>query len=473
MSKPANTSTNPIGERLRQLSASLQAFRPSAAEQAELPPTPANDFNRSANGYARAIYLAIVIGFLGALLALVSIPISSGVVSGGRVVVATSRKAVQHLEGGIVEKVMVQEGQLVAQGQPLLKLHDTALRTVWTASDERYWDLLTSRARLRALQNLSPVLVWPEEVRQAAGRTEVADMMRNQEVLFRTARREMQAEAGVLVAQTAQASAAVASVEAQASTAQGRLALLQGRLDELKPLYDKGFITRARILELEADTQATAGAIRQYDADRQRAGQAVTEARLKLAETRAAQVARYAAQADAVDQELTELQGRRGQAEDALERSIVRAPAAGRVMGLNAQTEGGVITPGEKVAEIVPTAVKLIVEAAIDPREITHVTPGRVARVRLTGVHARNLPDLTGDIVSVTPDVALPPPGTETPPHFIARVEIDPRTLGPYRHIPMTPGMPAQVTVEGGKRTALQYLVGPLNDMLTRTFKEY
>ena len=154
-----------------------------------------------------------------------------------------------------------------------------------------------------------------------------------------------------------------------------------------------------------------------------------------------------------------------------LERTVIAAPVDGTVVALRMRTPGGVIRPGEPVLEIVPAKEELLIDARVSPMDIDVVRPGLSARVVLPAFQQRDLPQITGRVRQVAADASADPQTGK--PFFEVRIEIDSGQLAALEPPPeLTPGMPAEVYITTGERTALDYLLGPFYDSLRRAFRE-
>lgn len=161
--------------------------------------------------------------------------------------------------------------------------------------------------------------------------------------------------------------------------------------------------------------------------------------------------------------------------EDMVARTVVRAPDAGMVLGLAVHTIGAVVRPGERILDIVPQDAKLVVEAQISPQDIDQVRIGQVAEVRFPAFKQRDLPRIDGRLISLSADRLVDDNDGRKIPYYLARVEIDSQGMQALARakLGLVPGMPAEVLVNTGERTFLQYLVAPLSDTVARSFKQH
>ncbi len=423
-------------------------------------------------GIARKGLLVLALGLGGFCLWAAVAPLDEGVPTAGTVVIDTKRKAVQHLVGGIVDEVLVREGQMVEKDQVLMRLDDAVSRANFESIRQRYLGLSAMQVRLLAEQAGAKTLKFGEDLVSAA----VADpfmaaQITNQRQLFQSRRQ-------ALAADLAEMDAAMESVVTQRDAAktmlkqrESQLASLQEELRSLRGLVKDGYAPRNRLLELErtlADVMANKAnldgnilnAVSSTKQLRQRKLARQSEYR-KEVETQLADVSREV-QADAEKFKV--------QVAD-LKRVAIRSPAAGQVVGLAVQTVGAVVQSGQKLMDIVPEQQTLMVEARIAPHLIDKVHSGLVADIRFnTFAHSPQLV-VPGEVVSVSGDL-LADQGAQSMPYFLARLQVTPEGMKKLGSRQMQAGMPAEVVVKTGSRTMLTYLLSPLLKRMATSLKE-
>ena len=423
-------------------------------------------------GIARKGLLVLALGLGGFCLWAAVAPLDEGVPTAGTVVIDTKRKAVQHLVGGIVDEVLVREGQMVEKDQVLMRLDDAVSRANFESIRQRYLGLSAMQVRLLAEQAGAKTLKFGEDlVSAAAADPFMAAQITNQRQLF-------QSRPQALAADLAEMDAAMESVVTQRDAAmtmlkqrESQLASLQEELRSLRGLVKDGYAPRNRLLELEralADVMANKAnldgnilnAVSSTKQLRQRKLARQSEYR-KEVETQLADVSREV-QADAEKFKV--------QVAD-LKRVAIRSPAAGQVVGLAVQTVGAVVQSGQKLMDIVPEQQTLMVEARIAPHLIDKVHSGLVADIRFnTFAHSPQLV-VPGEVVSVSGDL-LADQGAQSMPYFLARLQVTPEGMKKLGSRQMQAGMPAEVVVKTGSRTMLTYLLSPLLKRMATSLKE-
>lgn len=423
-------------------------------------------------GIARKGLLVLALGLGGFCLWAAVAPLDEGVPTAGTVVIDTKRKAVQHLVGGIVDEVLVREGQMVEKDQVLMRLDDAVSRANFESIRQRYLGLSAMQVRLLAEQAGAKTLKFGEDlVSAAAADPFMAAQITNQRQLFQSRRQ-------ALAADLAEMDAAMESVVTQRDAAktmlkqrESQLASLQEELRSLRGLVKDGYAPRNRLLELEralADVMANKAnldgnilnAVSSTKQLRQRKLARQSEYR-KEVETQLADVSREV-QADAEKFKV--------QVAD-LKRVAIRSPAAGQVVGLAVQTVGAVVQSGQKLMDIVPEQQTLMVEARIAPHLIDKVHSGLVADIRFnTFAHSPQLV-VPGEVVSVSGDL-LADQGAQSMPYFLARLQVTPEGMKKLGSRQMQAGMPAEVVIKTGSRTMLTYLLSPLLKRMATSLKE-
>ncbi len=392
----------------------------------------------------------------------VTAPIDAGSNMTGTVTVAGYRKAVQHPSGGVVQKVLVSEGEQVKRGQVLLRINPLETEATLTNLRQEYITTLASESRAKA-ELLGRGIAWDPELAKLAveSPSEVAEAKMLQQRFFAMRSSQHSEQARGLNAQIAGLSGAVASHRVQLGT-------LSDELRNVENLAREGFVPKAQVnttLRNKVDQEA---ALQTAQAD-------VGKIRAQMAETQSQFQGEVA-------KELSELQKNReavatklSAARFAQSLSEIRAPVAGTIVNLKVFTEGGVINGGEVLMEVVPSSGALIVETKVPPAAIDKVHAGMPADVRFTSFNAAITPVVHGTVKSVGIDKLKAKPGEEVrenEDYYLAQVEIGPEALKALGDNQLRPGMPADVIAKRGERTFMSWLLKPLADKFARAFKD-
>jgi HlyD family secretion protein/epimerase transport system membrane fusion protein len=399
-----------------------------------------------------------------------SAPLASAAVAPGLVEVEGRRKQVQHLEGGSVAELLVRDGDVVREGQTLLRLDPTRAEASAAILQAKLDAATALEARLAAESDGAPAVTFPEALLARRGEREVADILRGQRALFEARRASIDGQAAVLRQRIAQLDEDIVGLREQQKAKERQIALIAEELKALAGLFAKGYAERPRILALEREQAKLDGERGELISEVARAQQAIGEAELQILQVETRFQEEVASGLRNVRQESFDLEERLAAARHLLERTVVRAPAAGAVVGLNAHTVGGVVKPGDVILEIVPLAERLLVRAEVRPLDIDSVAAGQEAEVRILAFRARSAPALHGRVTQVSADsIADPRTGR---PFYLAQIELPEAELAKLGGLRLQPGMPADVLIKTGERTALAYLTEPLLESFNRAWRE-
>ncbi len=413
---------------------------------------------------------AIILLFFGGLGSWAAIaPLNAAVVGEGVVKVEGNRKSVQHLDGGTVKQILVQEGDKVRAGDVVMILDDTVVRTEVNLLEQQQSQLQAMEARLLAEISGASEIDFPKVLLEARDSLASA-AMQDQIHEFASRREALAGRQAVLEQRIAQYDAQIAGNEAQKQPLEEQLVSVAAERESLEVLLKKGLITRTRFLELQRRESEFAGQKAKLDAGIGTSHDAIAELEEEIAQLRKEQSADVAAQLRDVRSKLSDISPRLEAASVALLRSDVRTPYTGTVVDLAVFSVGAVIGRGERLLDIVPEDTSLDIEAKIKVEEISDLKPGMVAEVRFTSYKQRVTPLIRGLIAEISAD-RLTDERTQVP-YYIARIDVDEAELAANPEIQLYPGMPATVMITTEERTALDYIIGPLLVAFDRSFKE-
>jgi HlyD family secretion protein len=418
--------------------------------------------------WGSVVVLVFVVGFGGwAALA----PLSSAAVTQGKVSTDTRRQSVQHLEGGIVGRILVREGDRVSAGQPLVRLDTTQADTTWRAHRDQFVAERALAVRLAAERDGLDRVVQPADLQELARTDDAARAtLAGQQTIFAVRREALEGQRQILGERIGQVSSQIDGLRAQETATLAQFELIQAEIADVRELVEKRLERRARLRDLEGKLAELAGRLGQVRGDIAKAEQTIGETRLQnidLGNRRAEEVERELRDAQT---KIADLQERVRADEDVLHRRDVLAPVAGSVVNLKTVTPGGVVAPGNTLMEIVPEDDKLTISARIRPTDIDAVHPGLPAKVDLTAFKSRITPRLDGRVVYVSADIMRDEQGKTD--YYDAGIEVDRSELQRFKRVHLYPGMPVRAMVVTGERTLLDYLVQPLHDSFTRAFRE-
>lgn len=430
--------------------------------------TPATDDRRLRHiGFGIVL---LVFGGLGTWAALA--PLSSAAHAPGVIAVESYRKTVQHLEGGIVKTILVRDGETVARGQVLVTLDDTQARAQLEVLFGQHLIATVREARLIAQRDGADRVRYPAVLLEQRNDERVKEAILVQDQTFRARRQAQEGEASLYERQIEQLRAKVQGTRAQVASQELLAASFRGELVDFNALLKEGYADKQRVRELERNLAQSEGQRGQSVAEIATVELQVSETRLKILQLKRDLAREVAKELAEVQNDLFGLRERLQSLRATLERTVVRAPDAGNVLGLTVHTLGAVVQPGGRLLDIVPQKEKLIIEAQLSPIDIDKVRIGQTAEVRFSAFKARETPKVEGRLVSVSADRVFD--DKEKTPFYLARVEVTPRGLEDLaRHnLDLVPGMPSEVLINTGSRTMLQYMFAPFENVIARSLKE-
>jgi len=419
---------------------------------------------------AGLVIVAVIFGGFGLWAALA--PLGAAAVAPGVVTVENYRKTVQHLEGGIVKAIHVRDGDVVEKGQTLITL-ESAQSGAQLAEARGLLLIATAReARLVAERDGLPRIVFPETLLSTADDPRAKEAVRLQSQTFETRRRAADVETALYERQIEELTGKLAGLRAQERMSSQLVTSYRGELSDYRDLAREGYVQKQKVREVErsaTESESRHEAVRSEIASTE---VEISKARLTLLQLRKTFQKEVAEELAQVQSELFRLRERFGSLQDMVGRTEVKAPSAGVVLGLAVHTLGAVVPERGRLLDIVPQNESLIVEAKLSPADINRVSIGQAARIRFNGFSARTTPDIEGRLIAVSGDRFVEDQGRSA--YYLARVQITPEGLEKLRgrKLELLPGMPAEVIVNTGSRTFLEYLTGPLSDVVARSFIE-
>ena len=409
-------------------------------------------------------------GFLLFLLWALLAPLDSGVPAQGVVMVDTKRKTIQHLTGGLIEKVAVREGQEVNAGDLLIKLDDTQAHAEYETVRQRYLGLRTEEDRLMAEQASKSEITFHPDVLASRNDPLINQHMLAQERLLASRRLALSSEIGAITESIRSQEEAAKGFAAQLESRKAQATFINEEREGLRELVKEGYAPRNKLLEVErlaADIDATTSDLR---ANLARARRSVAELSLRKIQREQEYSKEVGAQLAEVRRQVTADEERFKAAQEALDRTEIRAPVGGSVIGIATQTVGGVIPPATRIMDVVPRDEALMLEAHIPPHLIDRVKVGQPADIRFSNFAQTPQLVVEGKLVSISADL-LTDQATNMS-YYLGRIAVTPdglKTLGSHR---LQPGMPVEIVIKTGERSLFEYLIHPLTRRLAQAMKE-
>ncbi|HYZ47967.1 MAG TPA: HlyD family type I secretion periplasmic adaptor subunit [Sphingomonas sp.] len=405
-------------------------------------------------------------------------PLDAAAYGHGVVEVAGNRQAVQHRDGGIVAALMVKEGDRVASGQPLLRIVSADIEAEERGLTSEYLGLLAQRARLQAERQGRSDIPVPAEFAglSDADRGIAAQLLREQAAVLRARQASQAGQQSVLGQRARQSGAEIRGYQADIEASVEQLRLLEVQIQGMKELEAKGFASANRIRELERQAAALRGSIGQNTAMIARSQEVSGENRMRALTLERGNLVDIDDQLRDTALRLNEARPKLTAARERLARTVVRAPAAGRIVSLSVFTVGGVIAAGEPLMYIVPDNRELVVQARLSPDDADDVQAGLPAKVRFPSLHERDAPQLDGRVAVMSADALTDEKSGAH--YFAAEIRVPSAGLERYRALrpgadPIRAGLPADVLISLRKRTVLGYLLEPLIQSTWRSGREH
>ncbi len=420
---------------------------------------------------ARTGLWVLGLGFVGLLLWAGLAPLDEGVPTQGTVTLDTKRKTVQHLSGGIVKEVMVQEGQQVREGQVLLRLDGAAARANYEAVRQRYLGYRAMQGRLHAEQSGRDAIEFHPDVVAALKDPLIGQQAATQQQLLQSRRAALRADLQGIEENIQGALAQLTAFQAVLVQRTSQLALLSEELNNVRGMVQEGYAPRNRQLELERMVADSNAAIADLNGNSNRVTRQVAELRQRSASRQHEYRKEVESQLADVTREVQSDSEKFIAVTADLDRMEIKSPATGQVVGLAVQTVGAVLQPGQKLLDVVPEQQILLLDAHIPQQLIDKVHAGLEADIRFNAfAHSPQLV-VEGKLISVSGDL-LNDPQSQQPPYFLARVQVTPtgmKTLGKRQ---MQPGMSAEIVIKTGERSVLTYILSPLYKRFAASMKE-
>lgn len=421
--------------------------------------------------YIRIGTLIVLLGFGGFALWATFAQLGSAVISQGEVVLETYRKTIQHYEGGIVKDLAVRDGDLVKAGDLLVQLDTTQWQGELRSSSQAMYSHLIELERLEHEQQLAEKLEFSEKVKNAAAESpDLQSVLSQQKRLYAARIESYTKEQQTLSNRIAQTQVLVKGLEEQRQLLEEQIQLINQEQQAYATLQDErlGDGTRARELARQALSLRNEAA--RLKAEQERTRLQASEVEVQLANNEQTFQKEVGERIRDTQNAYFEAQERYLVMQDRVNRSAIRAPEAGYIVNMKLHTIGGITRSGEDILDLVPVTEQYVVEARIQTQDINSVYLGQPADIRFSAFDQRTTPSIEGEVIHVSADSLL---DEKTGMHYyLTRVKVTEQGSKSLETLRLKPGMPAEVMLRRQSRTFLSYLMKPLADSFTRSFKE-
>ena len=425
-----------------------------------------------AKSYTRLGWFIVIAGVLGFLAWAFTAPLDKGVPLSGIVAAEGSRKAVQHLTGGIVADILVKDGDLVKAGQVLVRINPTVARSVAEMSRGQYFSALATEARLVAERDGKSAPVFPPELLGNKSDPRVIEQIESQKQLLASRQSGLKNELAALDESAAGLKSQVQGLQELRDSKKVQAKIIKEQLDGLRDLSRDGFIPRSRLLEMERTYASLQGAISEDIGNIGRTQRQITEITLRrILRTQEYQKEVRSQLADA-QKERSALDSRIVGQDFEIANTEVRAPVDGIVVGLQVFTKGGVVAPGARMMDILPSSDALVVEGQLPVNMIDRVHVGLPVEFIFSAFNTNKTPHIPGVVTQVSADRTVDE-RTGMPYYKVkARVTPEGAKLVAKEKLDLQSGMPAELFVKTGERTMMNYLLKPVLDRAKTSMSE-
>lgn len=430
------------------------------------------DYKKDFRAYKLTGYALVLVGLGGFLGWAFWAQLSAAVIAPGSVVVSSNRKVIQHLEGGIVDQVLVRDGSHVKEGDVLVKFDTTKAKSEYAQLISQQVSGLVLESRYEAEQDDLKMVQFPALLHQYAdeGLYDADKLMKTQATLFTSRKDATDREIRILDGRVKTLQRKVEAFSRQKESLKAEMDSYDAQRSGVSSLAASGFASKNSERELDRRILSLQSSISNADAEIATAESSIVEAQLQ--KTVIANKNRDEAVADIakVREVNAGLSERITFARDVLSRTDLLAPQDGVIQGLRFHTHGAVVGPGEAILELVPVSDDLIVEASLPVIHIDQVHVGMTTEVRFPSFTSRTTPVLFGKVIDVSPDALPDAEGQRT--SFKGKIEVLKETVPAELAAKLQAGMMAEIVIPTEERTVMSYLVRPLVDAFAKTFRE-
>ena len=415
------------------------------------------------------IAIAVLVGGFGAWAALSNI--AGAVVASGQIEVDRNRQAVQHPQGGVVLTLDVIEGQRVAEGEVLMRLDPSTIRSNLAVIRAQLNEWRARQARLEAERDLATRIAFPSDLLEtAATDPDLADVLEGQRNLFAARAETLAQEVDQLGRRADQIRAQIDGFTAQDQALRDQRSLVLAELENVQNLVERGLSEASRALTLQREAARLLGSIGEIEAASAEAEGRITEIELQVLQQQTARREEAIAELREVRVQQAELIERERVLERQLEDSEIRAPVAGVVYGLAVFGTRSVVQAAEPVLYLVPQDRPLVISTRIAPTDVDEVFVGQSVTLRFPAFDMRSTPELFGQVRQVSADAFVDSASGAS--FYEAEIVLNEGEASRLGGETLLPGMPVEAFIRTEDRTPLTYLLRPLTDYFNRAFRE-
>lgn len=397
-------------------------------------------------------------------------PLDSAVVAQAVIAVENNRRTVQHLEGGIISEILVKDGQHIKEGDVLFRLDTTRAQASKNVEGQRLTATRILEARLVAERDDLPEVELPKDILEQKDEPFIAQVIEDQLNQFKERKSAVQGQIDILESRIQQAQTRIDGLNKEMTSTKEQIGFIRDELAGVKKLYEKGLVSNTRLLSLERERARLEGVIGRTDAEISGTEAVVGEAELQIEQIRLERLEKAAEQITEARSAINELREKLSVSSDVLRRTAILSPRSGTIIGLKVFTVGQVIRPADTLLEIVPDDEGLVLNAQVSPMDIERVTPNMRAEVKFSGFNPKEIPIVFGTVQEISPDRLI---DEQTGmPYFLVQIIVTDENIPPQLQGRLMPGMPGGIVIPTGERTAMQYLIDPMQNAFRYAFRE-
>lgn len=441
------------------------APRPSAAPAGGARPNPRRDIRRAT--LFGVVTIAILFGTVGVWA--VTAPLSGAVIASGKIVVESNVRRVQHPSGGVVAEIRVKDGDRVKAGDILVRLDETHAKASLALIEIELRRFQARKARLEAERDGLGRMEVPAELRSRSGDAMIEQAIAGEIRMFESRRAAADVQRSQLRERIAQSYEEIKGLAAQIEARREQAGIIEQELAGVQKLYDQNLVALARLTALQREASRLVGERGSLISDTARVRGRIAEINLQLIQIDEDLRREVSTELRDVDGKIADLSERRIAAVDQLSRIDMRAPQDGLVHQQTVHTIGGVIGPAEQIMLIVPETDGLVVEARVEPAMIDRLRIGQSVVLRFPAFDSASTPDLHGQLSHVSADATTDQQTGAS--YFTVRATLGREQIARLEGKNLVPGMPVEAFIQTGARTALAYLIKPIEDQLARSFR--
>ena len=386
--------------------------------------------NTDPTRYIIAGLLVIVLFFGGLTAWSVFFPFQGAVIASGVVKVSGEKKVVQHLEGGLINKIFVKEGDRVSAGDVLIELTSSQVSSNVDLLRGRLWAKQAEASRFKAEAGMKSEIAWSEEFEKLKGNREISEIILTEEKIFSSRRSDLQGKVELYNSQIKQLGNRIEGAKEELKSLEEIILNLEEDLKSKRPLVKDKYLGKTNVLELERLLSEQKGRRGKLNQDIAQFHQMIQEFQLRIVDIENQYKEKAVSELGQVTDTIFEIQEQIKPQLDAKERLEIRAPVSGTVINMQIHSEeSGVVRPGMPLLEIVPEDLKMIIKAQVRPQDIVSVKAGQDSKVQLAAFQRESTPPVKGKVTYVSPDLLTQQTAQGFVSYYEAHVEVDPEDL--------------------------------------------